>query len=86
MVIIMKISWIKASDDKKSFKIQQNLGLDVYKIEDLETTDEVIKNLIKDDYKTIILSNEVANFSGDIITKYNKNKDINIIIAPKQRE
>lgn len=86
MVINMKISWIKANTDNKSFKIPQNLGLDVYKIEDLETTDEFINSLIERDYTTIIVSNEVANFSGDIITKYNKNKNVNIVIAPKQKE
>lgn len=35
---------------------------------------------------TIIVTNEVAGFSEDIIKKYNKNKSINIIIAPNKNE
>ena len=28
----MKISWVKAENDNKSFKFAENFGLDVYKI------------------------------------------------------
>lgn len=35
---------------------------------------------------TIILTNEVASFSEDIIKKYNKNENINIIITPNKEE
>lgn len=40
MVIYMSISWLKASSDRKSFKIFESFGMDVYKINDLEKTDE----------------------------------------------
>ena len=84
MVIIMSISWLKSSNDNKSFKLFKGLGMDVYEIDDLEKTDEKIKELVEQKYNTIILSNEVASFSEDIIKKYNKTDNINIIIAPRK--
>ena len=79
----MKVSWIKTKDDEKSFKVLQNLGFDVYALEEPEETDKKIEELIKDDCKIIILSNEIASFSNDIITKYNNQDDISIIISSK---
>ena len=81
MVIYMSISWLKASSDRKSFKIFESFGMDVYKINDLEKTDDKIKELIKNDYRTIIMTNEVASFSQSIIKKYNRTKDIKIVIT-----
>ncbi len=77
----MKISWIKTKNDTESFKIFQNLGFNVYSLEDPENTDKKIDELIKNNCKTIILSNEIASFSNDIITKYKKQDDVSIIIA-----
>ncbi|MGN1269790.1 MAG: hypothetical protein ACI4UU_02845 [Clostridia bacterium] len=77
----MKISWIKYEKDKKSFRLPEALGFDVFCLDDLEKTDETVKNLIQKDYDTIVLSNEVAGFSEDIIKKYQKNKDIKIVIS-----
>ena len=76
----MRISWLKAKEDDRSFRFQKNIGLDVFEIEDLEKTDEKL-NELSQNYHTIILSNEVASFSGDIIKKYAKDDSINIIIA-----
>ena len=53
----------------------------MYKIQDLENTDEKIEELINNDYKTIIISNDVASFSENIIKKYNKNPNIKIVIS-----
>lgn len=78
----MQFTFLRGSNDNKSFKIFENFGADVYKIEDLEKTDEKIKELIKKDYTTIIITNEVAGFSESIIKKYNKTNDVKIIIAP----
>jgi len=78
----MAISWIRSSKDKKSFKVFKSLGMDVYEIDDLEKADDKIKELVKQKYDTIVISNEVASFSSDIIKKYSKMEDINIIIAP----
>jgi len=78
----MKLTLLKAESDKKSFKMLEALGAEVQTIEDLETTDEAIKKLIKNDYSTIIVTNEVASFSEDIMKKYRRETDIKIIIAP----
>lgn len=86
MMIYMSISWLKASDDKKSFKIFESFGMDVYKVNDLDKTDEKIKELVDKKYTTIVLSNEVAGFSQDIIKKYNKIENVNIIIAPSHNK
>ena len=77
----MKISWIKYEKDTKSFRLPQALGFDVFSLNDLEQTDKVMKELVKEEYDTIILSNEVAGFSEDIIKKYQKNKNIKIVIS-----
>ena len=80
----MKITWLKCSNDKKSFKMFEKLGADVQNIDDLEKTDDKIKELIKKDYTTIIMTNEIASFSESIITKYSKRDDIKFIIAPSK--
>lgn len=77
----MKVSWIKTKQDNESFKVFQNLGFDVFTLEEPEKTDEKIAELINNDCKTIILSNEISAFSQDIITKYKTRDDISIIIA-----
>lgn len=84
--MLMRISWLKAKNDSRSFKLQKNLGFDVYEIEDLENTDSMLNELVNNKYNTIILSNEVASFSSDIIKKYAKDENINIIIAPSKKE
>ena len=77
----MKISWLKYEKDIDSFKLPEALGLDVYKIPDLEDSDKKIEELINNEYKTIIISNDVASFSEDIIKKYNKDNNVKIIIS-----
>ena len=81
----MKISWVKYKEDKNSLQIPQNLGMNVLEIEDLEQTDEVLKNLIKQNYQTIIVSNEVAAFSEDMIKKYAFSENVTILISPVQK-
>jgi len=78
----MKISWIKYANDNKSFKMFKTLGLDVFDVENPDDTDKKIGELINSKYHTIIISNELAGFSGDIIKKYNKDSNVNIIITP----
>lgn len=80
-MVKMKISWIKYEKDNKSFRLPQALGFDVFSLSDLEKTDETMKNLIKQNYDTIIISNEVAGFSEDIIKKYKNNKNVKIVIS-----
>lgn len=81
MVIKMKMSWIKYEKDAKSFRLPEALGFDVFKLQDLEQTDNTIKKLIGQNYDTIVISNEVAGFSEDIIKKYQKDKEIKIVIS-----
>lgn len=82
----MSISWLKSTNDNKSFKIFKGIGMDVYEIDDLDETDKKIKELVEQKYSTIVISNELASFSEDIIKKYSKKEDINIIIAPGKNE
>ena len=77
----MKMSWIKYEKDAKSFRLPEALGFDVFKLQDLEQTDSTIKQLVKQNYDTIIVSNQVAGFSEDIIKKYQKDKEIKIVIS-----
>jgi len=80
----MKISWIKYEKDNKDFRIAERLGMDVYRIDSPEEVDGKMQELIKEHYNTIVLSNEVAGFSEDIIKKYQNKKDVNIIISPRR--
>lgn len=80
----MKITWMKGKNDNDSFKMFERMGFDVCRIEDLEKTDEKLNELIKQDYRTIVITNEVAGFSENIIKKYNKTDSVNIIIAPSK--
>jgi len=80
----MRISCIKYSKDNNSFSFFKAIGANVIELEDLEKTDEELKKLVENKYKTIFISNEVASFSEDIIKKYNKDNDIRIIITPMQ--
>lgn len=77
----MKMSFIKDDKDKKNFKIPELLGWDVFYLHDLEETDNKIKELIQKDYDTIVVSDQVASFSQDMIKKYKNNNDIKIIIS-----
>ena len=79
----MKVSWLRGKEDDKSFQVLKNLGFDVYNIEEPEKTDQKIEELIKDDCKIIVLSNEIASFSGDIITKYANQDEVSIVISAK---
>ena len=76
----MNVLWIKLEQDKKSFRIPENLGFEVLKIRDTENIDKKIDELIRKNYNTIILSNEIAGFSQKINKEYLRNKNINIII------
>lgn len=80
----MKITLLKGSNDKKSFKLFETLGAKVNTIDDLEKTDAKIQELIREDYTTIIMTSEVAGFSESIIKKYNRTNDIKIIITPSK--
>ena len=46
----MKVSWIKFIEDKKDFKLPENLGFDVFSINRNDNVDEKIDELISDNY------------------------------------
>lgn len=77
----MKVSWIKFIEDKKDFKLPENLGFDVFSINKNDNVDEKIDELISDKYNTIIVSNSIAGASEKINKEYLKNKKVNIIIS-----
>lgn len=77
----MKVSWIKFIEDKKDFKLPENLGFDVFSINRNDNVDEKIDELISNQYNTIIVSNSIAGVSEKINTEYLKNKKVNIIIS-----
>ena len=77
----MKMSWIKYEKDDLSFKVPEKLGFDVFKLIEPEETDNKIKELINKNYDFIIVTSEIAGFSEDIIKKYDKYRNVNVIIA-----
>lgn len=76
----MKIVWVKNQNDEKNFRLQENMGWEVRKIQDLEKVDQKLEELIQEKYDTIVISNELSYFSENIIRKYQKKDDVNIII------
>lgn len=80
----MKISWIKQEKDDKNFEIAERLGMEVHHLNDPEEVDKTINKLVNENYNMIILSNELAGFSEDIIKKYQTDRNINIIISPRK--
>lgn len=81
----MKVFWIKEESDNKNFRIAERLGMPVCRLKNPEEIDEKIKNVIKENnYDTIVISNDIAGFSEDIIKKYNNNKNVNIIISTRK--
>ena len=79
-MILIKISWLRAETDNKNFIIPERLGFNVVEIERQEVVDKQIEKLIQKKYDTIVITNELAGFSEDIIKKYSKDKNIKIII------
>lgn len=80
----MKVSWIKEEKDNKNFAIAERLGMDVHRLNNPEDVDKTMESLVKQNCNMIVLSNEIAGFSEDIIKKYQTNKEINIIISPRK--
>ena len=83
LVIKLSIVWIKSYNDNKNFRLAKGFGFDVYEIENMEDVDKKIKDLVNKKYSTIVVSKELAAFSQDIITKYKKTDNVNIIISHK---
>lgn len=81
----MKMILMKSANDNKSYRIFEKLGIDTCRLEDLEKTDEKLTEFVKEKYTTIIMTNEVASFSENIIKKYKKSENVNIYITPDKK-
>lgn len=79
----MKISFVKY-EKESNYKIPKLLGMKVEEIQEPEEIDETIKNLKKEKYTTIVIPNELASFSQDIISKYKYDPTLNIVIVPSK--
>ena len=77
----MRISWLKLNNDNKSFKIPTSFGMDVFSVNSTEHVDNKIDELIRKNYNTIIVSNDVAGLSEKINKEYLYNKNVNIVIS-----
>ena len=80
----MKISWIKQEDDDRNFAIAERLGLGVYRLNKPEDVDKKMQDLVNQKCRMIVLSNDIAGFSEDIIKKYRTDRNVNIIISPRK--
>ena len=85
MVVICKLHVLNFHKIIIVLSFLKIFGMDVYEIENLEETDKKIQELVDKKYNTIFISNEVASFSQDIIKKYNRFQNINIIIIPSKK-
>ena len=78
----MKASFIKSVNDKNNYLLAKGLGIEIVEIDNPENIDSKIEQLEKQDYKTIIIPNDLASFSQSIIHKYSNNTKTNIVIVP----
>lgn len=80
----MKISFIKY-EKQENFFIPKLFGMNVAEIREPEEIDEKIDELKKQNYTTIVITNELASFSEKIINKYKYDNSLNIIITPTKK-
>ena len=80
----MKISFIKY-EKEPNYKIPKLLGMNIEEIKKPEQIDEKIEQLKKEKYTTIVIPNELASFSENIINKYKNDNTLNIIITPTKK-
>ncbi len=82
----MKISFIKYKKDENTFKLAKGFGFDVFEIDNPENIDKEIEYLKEKKYTTIVISNELASFSDNLLVKYKNDSNLNLIIAPERRK
>ena len=80
----MKISFIKY-EKEPNYQIPKLLGMNIEEIKKPEQIDEKIEQLKKEKYTTIVIPNELASFSENIINKYKNDNTLNIIITPTKK-
>ena len=81
----MKISFIKYKEEE-NYQIPKIFGMKVEEIQEPEQVDEKIEELKKQKYTTIVIPNELASFSQNIISKYKNDASLNIIITPSKEQ
>ena len=81
----MKISFLKYKNDVDVYSIPKNLGMDIFEIENPYEVDKKIEELKSKNYKTIFLPSTLAGFSEKMFNKYQKDKDLKIIITPTKK-
>ena len=79
----MKLSWIKLAEDDQNFKVPEKLGMHIEYLKAPEQIDEKLAELLKEEYDTIMITNELAGFSEDLIKKYYEDETVKIIISPR---
>lgn len=82
----MKVSFIKYKKDENSFKLAKGLGFDIYELDKPENIDKEIERLKEKNYTTIIITNELASFSDNLLAKYKNDNKLNIIITPENKK
>ncbi len=73
--------YIKGKNEKEKLFLNERFGVKVIEIEDNEKIDTELENILKNGKSTIFISNEMASFSDNIIKKYEKDKNVKIIIS-----
>ena len=81
----MKISFLKYYKDKDSFNMLKKMGMNVIEVREPEQIDSIIENLKQEKYTSIVIQDELASFSEDIINKYQNDNNFNIIIMPNNK-
>lgn len=76
-----KMSFIKSNEDTNNYGMAKMFGVDIFNIDNPENIDSKIDELANK-YKTIIIPDDLASFSQEIIDKYSNNKKTNIVIVP----
>lgn len=82
----MKISFLKTTQDKESYKIAKGFGMDIFEIDDPEKIDSKIQELKQEQYTTVFIPNDLASFSENIIKQYQYDPAIKIIITPSKTQ
>lgn len=80
----MRVSFIKY-EKEKNYQIPKLLGMNIEEIKRPDQIDEKIEQLKKEKYTTIVIPNELASFSENIINKYKYDNTLNIIITPTKK-
>lgn len=73
--------YIKSKNEKKKIFLNEKFGVNVIEIDNFENIDEEIQKVAMEKNNVLYISNELASFSNDIISKYKNDKNIKIIIS-----